>query len=109
MCALELDCLVALVFQAARGARRDDSIAPRPKGKVRHRRFFRDPRNRWLIDLVTCDPLVHSPDIVLLSIAGERRSESHDSEDLVRCGSCEFSRIKPSKAPADEQHLSTVT
>src|SRR5438105_13763310 len=108
MCALELDRIVAVVFQAARGARRDDSIAPRPKGKMRHRRLFGHPRDRWLIDLVTRDPLVHSPDIVLLGVAGEWRSESHDCEDLIRCGSCQFSRINPSKAPADEQDPSTA-
>ena len=82
MMAAELDRLVAFLGQAARGPRSDQPVAPRPDGKMRHRRLVGDARDRRIVDGMAGDPLVEPPDIVLPRVAGKGRSERDDRFDL---------------------------
>ena len=69
--AAELDLGVALIVQAASGARGDQPVLARPQGEVRHRRFVGHPRQRRIVHLVASHPLVQPPHMVLLRIAGK--------------------------------------
>ena len=52
MMGVDLDRLVDLMRQPARGARRDDAVAPRPESQRRHRRLAHRARKRRLVDVV---------------------------------------------------------
>src|SRR3954453_1957423 len=107
--AVELDRLVALVLQPACRAGCDQTVPPRPQGKLGHRRLGGDARDWRLVDFVPGNHLVQPPDIVLFGIARKRRTEGDNRANPVRNCPRQLSREQPTQAPAYDQDRLTVT
>ena len=109
MGAVELDRLVALVFEPARRARSDRArpCATRAPGcgtgGLSVIRGIGGSSTLW-----PRNQLVEPPDIVLLGIAGEWRAQSHHRAHPVGDGARQLAGEQAAEAPADQQDLLSI-
>src|SRR4249919_1504711 len=104
MAGVDFDRPVALAVDAIGGARGDDAVLARPDRQRRHRRLFEDPRDGGVVDLVAGDQFVEPPDIVLVQVARDRRTEADHRPDLGGATARQLAGVEAAKAPADDQH-----
>src|SRR5262249_9805536 len=105
MLRIDLHRTIDLVIAAARRARTDDPIRPRPERKRRDWPLAGHSRERRIVHVVRGNTLVKLTNVgVRLVVAGEGRTKRRDGPHPVWTPMCQLPREHSSQAPADQEY-----
>src|SRR5688500_16038034 len=108
MVAVHLNLMIALMIEAAGGARGDQAVAAGPQGEVGDRRLVGNARERRIGYRMLGDPFVELPHRVLARVAGEGGAKGDHRLDSIRVIAGELPCVEAAEAPADDDQRLVV-